>query len=92
MGLLLVAACVFFLVGRNRMPVAAGGAPAASSVGSPGVVDWKLLAKVTLYVEAAIALALIALSATATDAAGALTSGLFVAFIVHEFVRTAQRR
>jgi CHRD domain/IPTL-CTERM motif len=92
MGLLLVAACVFFIVGRHRMPLAVGGAPASSSVGSPGVVDWKLLAKVTLYVEAAIALALIALSATATDAAGALTSGLVVAFIVHEFVRAAQRR
>jgi len=93
MGLLLVAACVFFLAGRAKASMAlAGSAPSSSIVGSPKVVDWKLLAKVTLYVEAAIALALIALSASATDVAGALTSGLLVAFIMHVLVGTARRR
>ncbi len=93
MGLLLVAACVFFLAGRAKTSMAlAGSAPSSSVLGSPKVVDWKLLAKVTLYIEAAIALALIALSASATDVAGALTSGLLVAFIVHVFVGAARRR
>lgn len=93
MGLLLVAACVFFLAGRAKTSMAvAGSAPSSSVIGSPKVVDWRLLAKVTLYVEAAIALTLIALSANATDVAGALTSGLLVAFIVHVLISTTRRR
>jgi len=92
MGLLIIAICIFFLLGRSKTSMAlAGGTPSATFEG-PMKVDWRLLAKVTLYVEAAIVLALIVLSARTVDIAGALTSGLVVAFIVHLFVGSARRR
>ncbi len=87
MGLLIIAACVFFLVGRSKTSMAlAAAAPSPTFDGPMKAIDWRVLAKVTLYVEAAIALALIALSARAVDVAGALTSGLVVAFILHLLV------
>ena len=92
MGLLIIAACVFFLIGRSKTSmVLAAGAPSATFEG-PMKADWRLLAKVTLYVETAIALTLIVLSARAVDVAGALTSGLVVAFILHLFIGGARRR
>jgi len=93
MGLLIVAVGVFFLVGRGRTSMAlATAAPSATFEGPMKATDWRLLGKVTLYVEAAIGLALITFSARAVDVAGALTSGLVVAFIVHLLIGSARRR
>jgi hypothetical protein len=92
MGLLIIAACVFFLVGHKASIGLAAAAPSATVEGPMKAIDWRLMAKVTLYVEAAITLALIALSAGVTDAVGALTSGLLVAFIVHVLIGVTRRR
>ena len=93
MGLLIVAVGVFFLVGRGRTSMAlAAAAPSATFEGPMKATDWRLMGKVTLYVEVAIALGLIALSASAADVAGALTSGLVVAFILHLLIGGARRR
>jgi hypothetical protein len=92
MGLLIIAACVFFLAGRKPSVALAGAAPSPVAQGPTKAVDWRLLAKVTLYVEAVIVLALIALSATTVDVAGAVTSGLVVAFIIHLLIGGARRR
>lgn len=91
MGLLIVAACVFFLAGRSKssMALAATASPSFEEI---KVTDWRLLAKVTLYVESAIILVLIAFSASTVDIAGALTSGLVVAFILHLLISGARRR
>jgi CHRD domain len=89
MTLLIIAACTFFMIGRKS--AIAGDSPVALA-GSQPAVDWKLLAKVTLYVEAAIALALVALRAGTLDAIGAMASGLLVAFIAHLFIANARRR
>jgi hypothetical protein len=90
MGLLIIGACLFFLAGRTKAAMAIAGAP--STHAQMTAIDWKLLAKVTLVVEAVIALALIALSARSVDVAGALTSGLVVAFVLHLLIGTARRR
>jgi len=93
MGLLIVAVSVFFLVGRVRgSMMLSSGTPTATFEGPMKVADWRLLAKVTLYVEVAIALALVALSARLLDVAGALTSGLVLAFIVHLVIGGVRRR
>ena len=92
MGLLIIASCVFFLAGRSRTSVALAGAAPSPAQNRMKVIDWRLLAKVTLYVEVAIVLALIAFSATPVDMAGAVTSGLVIAFIVHLVVADARRR
>ena len=87
MGLLIIAACVFFLVGRSKTSAALAAAASSPTFDGPMKgINWRVLAKVTLYVEAAIALTLIALSASVVDAAGALTAGLVVAFILHLLV------
>jgi len=90
MGLLVIGACMFFLLGRKTSMALPGGSASATFQG-PMKADWRLLAKVTLYVEAAIALVLIILSAKTVDIAGALTSGLVVAFILHLFIGSARR-
>ena len=93
MGLLIVAVSVFFLVGRGRASMMlSSGASSATFEGPMKGTDWRLLAKVTLYVEVAIALGLVALSARPLDVAGALTSGLVLAFIVHLLMGGAWRR
>jgi hypothetical protein len=93
MGLLIVAACVFFLFGRRKESMElAAAAPSVTFGGSGNTIDWRVLAKVTLFVEAAISVGLIALSAGATDVVGALTSGVLVAFIAHVFIVAARRR
>lgn len=87
MTLLFIAAGTFFLVGRNALATA----EAASFFAPPArAIDWKLLGRVTLVVEAVIAVALLALSSGAVDVAGALTSGLVVAFIIHLFISRAR--
>jgi hypothetical protein len=93
MGLLTIAACTFFLVGHSKaaMPLAAAG-PSSTFKETEKPLDWKLLARTAMYVEAAIALALIALSANAVDILGALTSGLVAAFILHLLIGGARRR
>jgi len=92
MGLLVIAICIFFLLGRSKTAMAIPGGSASAAFQAPMKVDWRLLATVTLYVEAAIALALVLMSASTVDVAGALTSGLVVAFIIHLFIGTARRR
>jgi hypothetical protein len=92
MTLLFIAIGTFFILGRSKAAAALTAADAATFAGPIRVVDWRLLAKVTLYVEAAIALALIALSAGIVDVLGSLASGLVVAFILHMFINSARRR
>jgi hypothetical protein len=91
MGLLVIAICMFFLLGRKTSMAVPGGAASATFQG-PIKADWRLLAKVTLYVEAAIALGLVLLRANTVDIAGALTSGLVIAFIIHLLISSARRR
>jgi CHRD domain len=91
MGLLIIAVCMFFLFSGSKAVALPGGAP-SSTIQGPMKVDWRLLAKVTLYVEAAIVVVLIVASARAVDIAGALTSGLVVAFILHLLMGTSRRR
>jgi hypothetical protein len=93
MALLIVAACTFFLVGHSTAATSlAAGVPTLEFKGTEKALDWKLLARTAMYVEAGIALALIALSANAVDILGALTSGLVVAFILHLWIGGARRR
>jgi hypothetical protein len=93
MALLIIAAGAFFLAGRSRTSMAlAAGSTSPVAQGPTKAIDWRLLAKVTLYVEAAIVLVLIALSATPVDIAGAVTSGLVVSFIIHLLIGGAKRR
>jgi CHRD domain-containing protein len=89
MGLLVIAACIFFLLGSKTSMALPG---VSATFQAPMKADWRLLVKVTLYVEAAIALVLIVLSARTVDIAGALTSGLVVAFILHLLIGSARRR
>ena len=93
MTLLFIAVGTFFLVGRGKTATAAGAAESSVMFsGSVKAIDWKLLAQVALYVEAVIALSLLALAASAVDVMGALTSGLVIAFILHLFIISARRR
>jgi hypothetical protein len=92
MGLLIISICMFFLLGRSKTSLALPGGSASAAFLGPMKVDWRLLAKVTLCVEAAIALVLIVVSARTVDIAGALTSGLVVAFILHLLIGTPRRR
>jgi hypothetical protein len=93
MTLLIIAACVFFMLGRARTATALAGndvsAPRADSVRA---IDWKLLAEVAVFTEAVIAIALVALSAGAVDVMGALASGLVAAFIIYLFIANMRRR
>jgi hypothetical protein len=90
MFLLIGATAIYFIVGRKPALAVPGGSIETAAPASP--INWSLMAKVTLYVEAIIALALIGLSsvATAVDVGGALVSGLVVAFIVYLLI--ANRR
>ncbi len=90
MTLLIIAACTFFMVGRAKMATAVGGA-AGITIGAGKAIDWQLLAKVTMYVETLTLLVLFALRANAVDFAGALTSALAVAFIIHLLIRNSRR-
>jgi large repetitive protein len=93
MALLIIAACTFFLVGHSKAAMSfAGAVPSTAFTGAEKALDWKLMARTAMYVEAGIALALIALSANRVDILGALTSGLVVAFILHLLIGGARRR
>ncbi|HEV8483171.1 MAG TPA: CHRD domain-containing protein [Blastocatellia bacterium] len=92
MTLLFVAMGVFFLVGRTRMAGAAAGGSSVVFGSSIKSIDWRLVAKVALYVEVIVGLALIALRAGMVDVMGALTSGLVVSFIIHLFIQSARQR
>lgn len=93
MSLLFVAAGTFFLIGRRRVVAALGGADQSISFDSPvKALDFKELARVTMYVEALIALALIAIRPGITDVVGTVVSGLLVAFTVHLFIASSRRR
>jgi large repetitive protein len=93
MALLIIAACTFFLVGHSKAALSlAAVAPSTEFMGTEKALDWKLLARTAMYVEAVIALALIAISANPVDILGALTSGLVVAFILQLLIGGARRR
>lgn len=92
MGLLIIAVCMFFLLGRGKTSLALPGGSASATFEGPMKVDWRLMATVTVYVEAVIVLALIVLLARTVDIAGALTSGLVVAFVLHLLIGAARRR
>jgi hypothetical protein len=97
MALLIIAACTFFLAGPGRVAMSLASAEASAAFTGDGnraqkPIDWKLLARTALCVEAVTALALIALSAKPVDVLGALTSGLVVAFILHLLIAGARRR
>jgi hypothetical protein len=89
MFLLILAAGMFFVAGRRPVMAAEAGFVAGTSRS----IDWKLLTTVTMYVEAAVVLGLVALhSVIATpDIFGAIASGLIVAFIVHLLIRQSRK-
>jgi hypothetical protein len=89
MFLLILAAGMFFVAGRRPIVAAEAGFVAGNS----RPIDWKLLTTVTMYVEAAVVLGLVALhSVIATpDIFGAIAAGLIVAFIVHLLIRQSRK-
>jgi cbb3-type cytochrome oxidase subunit 3 len=87
MTLLFIAAGAFFLVGRNSLATAEAGAVFAPPAKA---IDWRLLAKVALAVEAIIAVASLALSSGAVDVLGALSAGLLISFILHLLIGRAR--
>jgi hypothetical protein len=89
MSLLFIATCTFFMVGRRKALFA--GESSAISGDSVQAIDWRLFAKVALYVEVIIALALVILRAGAVDIAGALASGLLVAYTLHLLINRARK-
>lgn len=92
MTLLFIALGTFFIIARGRTATALAGTAESSHAHAPATaIDWRLLAKIAVVVEIAIAAALIALRADAVDVFGALTSGLLIAFILHLFVSNRRR-
>lgn len=93
MTLLFIAVCTLFIAGRSKTASAVPGAETPFMFArSFGAIDWRLLARVTLYVEAAVVLVLIAIRPGPVDVLGAVTSGLAVAFIVHLLIGSARHR
>lgn len=93
MALLIIAAGSFVLAGHGKAAMSlVAAAPSTSFTGPRKGLDWKLLARTAIFVEAAIALTLIALSANAVDTFGALISGLVFAFILHLMIGGTRRR
>jgi hypothetical protein len=92
MALLIAAVCTFFMVGHGKAASLAAAVPSTAFTGADKALDIKLLARTAAYVEAGVALALIALRANQVDVLGALTSGLVVAFILHLLIIGARRR
>ncbi|HMG34271.1 MAG TPA: CHRD domain-containing protein [Blastocatellia bacterium] len=79
MTLLFLAAGTFFLMGRFRTAQNAGTADAPMTAVP---FSFAQLARTALYVEVAVALALVALKAGPVDAIGALISGAIAAFVL----------
>ena len=88
MTLLMLAAGTFFLVVRR--PVATADSAIIGAV-SGSAINWPRFARVALVVELIIAIALLALSASAVDVMGALAAGLIVAYIVHLLMSAARK-
>lgn len=92
MALLIIAAGSYGLAGYGKAAMSlAAAAPSTAFTGARKALDWGLLTRTAMYVEAAIALALIALSATPVDILGALISGLVFAFILHLLIGGVRR-
>jgi uncharacterized membrane protein len=92
MTLLFIALGTFFIIARGPRAAMVAGASEASHTEQPvKAIDWRLLAKIAVVVEIAVAAALVALKADAVDVFGALVSGLIVAFILHLFVNNWRR-
>lgn len=92
MTLLFIALGTFFIIARGPRAAMVAGAAEASHTEQPvKAIDWRLLAKIAVVVEIAVAAALVALKADAVDVFGALVSGLIVAFILHLFVNNWRR-
>jgi hypothetical protein len=89
MSLLFIATCTFFIIGR-RSALFAGEGSAVSQT-PVKALDGRLFAKVALYVEVIIALTLVILRAGAVDIAGALASGLVVAYTIHLLINRARK-
>jgi hypothetical protein len=89
MTLLIVGACVYFIVGRGKAAFAGGMVVSTSNAPA---IDWQLFAKVALGVETLIAIVLLVFRAGAVDIGGALASGLLAAFILHLLIGAARRR
>jgi hypothetical protein len=88
MSLLFIAACTFFMVGRSSAFAGEGAMLASPTVKA---IDWRLFARVALYVEVVIALALVILRAGAVDIFGALISGLVLAYTLHLLINRARK-
>lgn len=92
MTLLFIALGTFFIIARGPRAAMVAGAAEASHTEQPvKAIAWRLLAKIAVVVEIAVAAALVALKADAVDVFGALVSGLIVAFILHLFVNNWRR-
>ena len=72
----------------SRMLAAESAVIGAVSISA---LDWRRFAAVALVVELVIAIALLALSASAVDVMGALASGLIVAYIIHLWMGAARK-
>jgi hypothetical protein len=90
MTLLFLAAGTLFLFGRAQMAEGPGGSTVTLG-GSARAINWKLFAKVALYVEVATALTLVIVRAGIVDQMGALAAALVVAFIIHLFIAATRR-
>jgi hypothetical protein len=93
MFLLIAAVATYFIAGRGTTLAAAGGEQSLAMAAPQKMIDPRLLARVTLYVEVAVGLGLLAFASRVTpvDVGGALLSGLIVAFVIHLMVMTKRR-
>jgi len=98
MILVFMAVGTFFLVGSSVMAGAGAGGGSVAFGRSARSIDWRLLARVALYVEVILMLAFpIALRAglvelDVKDVMGTLTSGLLISFVIHLFIQSARQR
>ena len=98
MILVFLAVGTFFLVGSSVIAGAGAGGASIAFGRSTRSIDWRLLARVALYVEVILMLAFpIALRAglvelDVKDVMGTLTSGLLISFVIHLFVQSARQR
>ncbi|HEU4389290.1 MAG TPA: CHRD domain-containing protein [Blastocatellia bacterium] len=93
MFLLIAAVATFFIVGRGTALATAGGSQSIGVGSTHKAIDVKLLARVTLYVEVAVGLGLLAFASSVkpVDIGGALLSGLIVAFVIHMMILAKRR-
>lgn len=93
MFLLIAAVATYFIVGRGTTLATAGGEQSIAISSPHKAFDARLLARVTLYVEVAVGLGLVAFASSvkAVDVGGALLSGLVLAFIIHMMILAKRR-